>query len=524
MASAVSYAWRANSDGERVFEFCRQNVLQTKGRWARKPLEFEPWQCAFVDEAFEFDPETGRRLYHEVLLGIPRKNGKSTLAAGVSLYLLVGDGEAGPEVYNAAAAKDQARVVFGQARQFVELSPTLPDLLLVKRHEIESPENQGVLRVISSDAKLQHGSNPSGSVIDEMWAHRSDDLYVALTSGTAAREDPFCLVCTTAGFDEESPLGVLYNRALKLEIEHPTPFLTIARDRENGFLMYWYGVPKGKAYDAADPEVVKGANPASWITPTYLRREMNKPSMRFIEYRRWHANQWTEAEDAWIDSSLWDACEDARDPHLNLPRTPLLPSLPVGIGVDMGEVYDSTGRIVAQRQGEQVVVRARRWANPYPPGHHLRDVWRVNTAEVREDILELRSLYPLAQARRDRRPMPGPAVGYDPWQFRESAQMLEDDGVHMVEFPQNASRMVPACEQFLELVKAGRIVHDGSPELRAAITGAIARRTYRGWVLDKPKGSTKLIDLAVACVIAVAMAMLEAPKPAERRPPSAAGF
>ena len=72
--------------------------------------------------------------------------------------------------------------------------------------------------------------------------------------------------------------------------------------------MYWYGVPDEPAYDMHDPEVVKRANPASWVTPAYLRREMSKPSMRFIEYRRWHGNQWTAAEDAWLPGEVWDAC------------------------------------------------------------------------------------------------------------------------------------------------------------------------------------------------------------------------
>lgn len=538
--------WRAPdrpSKGPTVGEFCHRNVRQTKGRWARRPLTFEPWQQVFLNEAFEVDPATGLRVYHEVLLGIPRKNGKSTMAAGISLFLLAADGEEGPEVYNAAGAKDQARVVFQQAREFVQASPRLQDHLLVKRYEIDCPANAGHLRVISSDAKLQHGSNPSGSVIDELWAHRTDDLYTALTSGTAAREQPFTLTITTAGFDSESPLGLLYDKALKLQVERPTPFLTVARDRENGFLMYWYAVPDDPAFDAHDPAVVKQANPASWVTERYLAREMNKPSMRFIEYRRWHANQWTESEDAWLEGSAWDACRDQLVAPLGhalddlQPLHPLQPARPCGVAVDMGEVYDSTGRVIAQRQpcthtrhpvdacpGDIVVIRARRWANPYPPGHRLRDAWRVNTEEVRQDLKALHRAYPAAMAKRDKKTMPGPAFAYDPWHFRESAEELEHDGLNMVEFPQNAARMGPASEQLLELVKARRIVHDGSPELRQAITAAIAVRTRRGWVISKPKGSTKLVDLAVACAMAVSMAMLEPPKPRERKPRRAVGF
>jgi phage terminase large subunit-like protein len=523
--------------GPRVGAFCYQNVRQTKGRWAGKPLQFEPWQQAFLNEAFEVDPRTGLRVYREVLLGIPRKNGKSTMAAGISLYLLMADDEAGPEVYNAAGARDQARVVFKQASQFVERSPTLGDHLIVKRSEIECPDNDGVLRVISSEAKLQHGSNPSGSVIDELWAHRTDDLYMALTTGTAARDHPFTLTCTTAGFDEESPLGQMYGRALKLSsVSRPTPFLTVARDRRNGFLMWWYGVPDSEAYNTRDPRTVKRANPASWVTERYLGTEMRKPSMRHIEFRRWHANQWTASEDAWVDPAMWDACADEVDKRGH-PLHPPTTALPAAAGVDMGQVYDSTGRVLAQRQpcwhrdhpadecpGDMVVVRARRWANPYPQGHSARAGWRMNTEEVRADLRELLETYPVPMAKRDNRVMAGPAVGYDPWQFRESAQLLDDDGLNMVEVPQNASRMGPASEQLLELIKARRLVHDGDPLLRAAVTAAVAKRTPRGWVITKPKGSTKLIDLAVACAIAASLAMLEPPKPRVRKPRAAVGF
>ena len=166
------------------------------------------------------------------------------------------------------------------------------------------------------------------------------------------------------------------------------------------------------------------------------------------------------------------------------------PDLPIGVGVDMGEVYDSTAVVWAQRQrglectnpacevevlaatsksparlqwlhgqpgcrADRLVVRCRRWANPYPVGHALREQWRVNTEEVRALLRVLRGQYPQAMAGRDKKPrMPGPAYAYDPWHFRESAETLEGEGLNMVEVPQNASRMGPASEQLLELAKA----------------------------------------------------------------------
>lgn len=500
--------------GPAVAAFCQGNVRHTKGRWGGKPLDYEPWQREFLDEAFSINPDTGLRWYREVVLGIPRKNGKSTMAGGIGLYLVVADGEQGPEVYAAAAAKDQARVVFDQARDFVLTSPTLPDVLQVRRYDITCPENRGLFRVVSSDARLQHGSNPHGNVIDELWAHKDGELYTALTSGTGARLQPITITITTAGWDMESPLGLLYDRALRLDdIERPTPYLTIARDRANGFLLWWFGAPDDA--DPDDPAVWAGVNPASWITEQYLRTERNKPSMREADFRRLHLNQWTTAEQLWLPKGAWVLGLD--------PKAVLTDTLPVGVGVDMGQTHDSTGVVVAQRQGEDVVVRARAWDNPYPKGHRLHDGWQVSTEEVRRHLRDLRDAYPVPMAKRDERTVPGPAFAYDPWHFRESAEMLADDGLNMVEFPQYASRMGPASEGLYELVKAGRIKHDGDPVLARHLAAATAKLTRRGWVITKPEGSSRRIDLAVAMAMAVDLAMREAPK-RRTKPRAPVGF
>ena len=498
------------SKGPQVAKFANLHLRQTKGRWAGERLVYERWQQDFVDEAFSINPATGRRWYREVLLGLPRKNGKSTIAGSVGLYLLVGDGENGPEVYVAAAAKDQARVVFDQQRDFVLTSPTLPDVLQVHRYDITCPENRGVMRVLSSDARLQHGSNPHGNVIDEYWAHNDPDLYLALTSGTAARAQPMTVTITTAGWDPESPLGQLYERSMALpDLEHPTPYLTVARDRDNGFLFWWYGAPEDA--DPDDPKVWAGCNPASWITPEYLKSERNKPSMREADFRRLHLNQWTSAEQLWLPGGAWAKC-------LSNVRA-LDPGLPVGVGIDMGQTHDSTAVVVAQAQGDEVIVRARTWDNPYPKGHTLHDVWKVSVEEIRAHLRDLYQQFPAVMALRDGRKVAGPAFAYDPWHFRESAEELNDDRLNMVEFPQFASRMGPASESLYELITTGRIRHDGDPVLSRHVANATAKLTRRGWVLTKPEGSSRKIDAAVAMAMAVDMALREAPKP--KKPPRA---
>ena len=145
--------------GPRFAAFCERFVRHTKGRWSGQPFVLESWQREFWWEALEVDPATGLRVYTEVGLGLPRKNGKSGVASAAAHYFLSADGEAEPEVYVAAAARGQAGIVLGQARRMALQSPPLRRLLRVQTHLLENPRDGGVMRALSADAALQHGLN-----------------------------------------------------------------------------------------------------------------------------------------------------------------------------------------------------------------------------------------------------------------------------------------------------------------------------------------------------------------------------
>jgi phage terminase large subunit-like protein len=475
------------SGGQHVADFLYAFCRHTKGRWAGRPLELEPWQREFVDEAFELD-EHGRRIYTDVLLGVPRKNGKSTLASGCGLYLLVADGEAAPEVYAAAGSKDQARKVFDPAAMMVRKSPQLFDILRVQRSDIQAPFNDGIFQVIASDGDLQHGGSPHGTIIDELWAHKSDKLQTALTTASGAREQPLSLGISTAGYTLDSPLGGLWERALDLpDIERPRPFLTIVRDRANGFLMWWYGVtPADQGADLDDPAVWRACNPASWITDEYLRRQRSSPKMRLNDFRRFHLNAFLEVEDGWIEPADWDACQGE-------------PAIPRGarafVGVDIGRRKDSTAVVVAALVDGSLHVEAKiRTPEPERP---------VAVSEARADVAEFCARFNVEE------------VVYDPHQFTESAEMLAERGLPMVEFPQNDFRMAPASETLYELIRAGRLVHDGDELLRKHMLAAVPAETERGVRISKRR-SKKQIDAAIALAMAAERA-LHAPPPKPKR-------
>lgn len=507
------------SDGARVAAFAHRFLRHTKGQWAGQPLDLEPWQRAFLEEAFEIDERTGLRKYTEVLLGIPRKNGKSTMAAGVGLYLLTADGEEGPEVYVAAAAMRQAGVVFGQVKQYVDASPALQDFVRPRQYHIDCAANRGILRVLSSDGALQHGLNPHGVIIDELHAHKNDQLYTALTSGGGAREQPLTVTITTAGYDEEQVLGLIYNAALsKAGMVERRDGLTIVRDPASGFLMYWYGADPGD--DPDDPATWRKANPASWITDDYLRREKQKPTMRLADFKRFHLNQWVPVAQDWLPVGSWAACrEGSPDPTDELHG--LDPKRPVAVGIDFGVKDDTTCIAVAQRvpmpigrrdpetpSGEDLVVVRCKFFRPDPEHGQEADV-----GAILDYLRSLRVRFPVPARKPDRRFPAGPSYSYDPWGFKALAAILEGEGLMMNEVPQNDSRMVPAATDLYGLVTSKRLRHDGDPILANHVANVIGlSRGESGWRITKLRDTHRKIDGAIATAMAAHEALRPWPK------------
>lgn len=463
---------RRSSEGSRVRRFGEHFIVQTKGRWAGKPLEHQPWERALLDELFLLKDD-GSRVYKEALIGISRKNGKSTLGAELALYGLMCTPEYSPEVYAAAASRDQARVVFNQSKDFVEASPRLLDWLVPQRSVITCKSNRGVYRVLSADAGLQYGLNPSLVVIDELWAHTNGELYYALTTGQLARENPLVISITTAGFDRGSICFDLYQRGKRLLAAGG-----IEAMRDAGFLFWWYEMDP--AADYRDESKWKDANPSDWITVDALRREQAR--LPESVFRRLHLNQWTESEEAWIKPYEWDACRGK-------PR--LDPSLPSWIALDVGVRRDSAAITWAQWHGDELHV-GQEILDPAEQGSTF------GVADVRGRVAARALTHATLRE-----------IAYDPWQFLESAEMLAERGLPMVEFPQNASRMSPASETLYELIIERRLVHDGDPTMKEQVLAAVIAPTERGgWRISKRRSLEKIdgcVSLAMCVDRAVTM-------------------
>lgn len=467
--------------GDRAISFIEQFCSLGRGEMAAQPIVLRPWQREVLRNLLE--EQDGHRRYRTGLIGLPRKNGKSVLGAGLALYGLVGDGEAGAEVYACAGDRQQARIVFNEARRIVQSSAALAKHVRVYRDVLEVPSSNSIFRVLSADAKLQQGLTPSMVIFDEVHVQPSDDLWNAMVLGMGTRRNPLMVGITTAGYGEDSLLRRLYEYGKRMssgEIVDPT-----------FYFKWWEPSTFG---DWRDSATWHEANPA---LGDYLRLDALEHDCRTTaesEFRRYHLNQWTVAAQSWLPYGAWLECmdEDAR----------LDAELPLKVGIDMAYSNDAAAIVGAQVQGERTVVALLGiWENPHPPDDRRHGEWKINVFEVEQRLREIREAYPVAATVIDGQTKPGPEFAYDPAWFSRSAPVLEGDGLTMVEYPQSDARMIPASQTLYQLVTEKRITHVGEPALRRHVENAVADRRPRGWRLSKANPRRK-IDAAIALAIA----------------------
>ena len=478
-----------STDGPRVASWLETYCRHTKGtQFAGKPLVLEPWQREYVNELFRLDSD-GKRCYASSLLLLPRKNGKSTLAAGLALYMLCADGEMSPEVYLAANSKEQAGAVFRQMKDIVQTGP-LMDWITPMRAHLEAPDCLGLARVVSADAKLQHGTNPSTAVLDELWAAKSMELLEAFESGTSAREQPLTIIISTVGHEKESPLGDLHRAAYakpdELRETRNDGFLTIVRDLEAGFLWWLYGPPMDSdgrySVELDDPIVWEKSNPASWVTREVLQKQRDKPSLRLSEFQRFAVNAWSEAEDFWIPQGSWDACRDGFQPIEDGAR--------VTLGVDLGLKRDRSSVVICRRrQTEDGVYHFDAVAKVWDPPEDKNLTFDINV--IRTFIQDCALKFNIER------------IALDPWRLEETGNYLYDSlQLEVIRFDMGWARTAPATERLYDGICSARIHHDGDPVFAAHVAAGKTTTNERGQSRLTKRKVSNPIDALVALLMA----------------------
>jgi phage terminase large subunit-like protein len=466
--------------------FFKKNLRHQKGPAAGRPFVLEPWQRRFVDELYKTD-EHGHRIFKRAILGVPRGNGKSPMAAAIGLYELMTRTDE-PDIICAAAARDQAGVVFEYARGYAESGPLI-EHLLIGRREIARPETSGVLRTISADGYVAHGANPSAVIIDEAHAFTTDkqrELFEAADTAVIKRPDAFWLMITTAGHDRGSLLGRLYGDVLEqLEPTH-SKGLTIARDEANGVLLYWYGASED--CDPDDEKLWKAVNPASWVTVPDLRRQRRSPSMATGTFKRRHLNAWVAPDvERWLPGDAWEAlCE---------PESRIEAGAALTVGGDGSRSYDTSALAWASRAEDgRIDVACRVFSVRADVPHHVLHEGRIDYEDIQDSLLELAERFSVRE------------VAFDPRYIEPAmetvAGRLGASHVFPVEPHSRLHREALAC--FERSVLEGVLRHAGDPVMAEQLAWTGVDRYENG----DPRRLRKLertrpIDVSVALALAV---------------------
>src|SRR6188768_506750 len=277
------------------------SLTHTKGVFGGQPFNLRPWQIRILKQLFK-KRRDGLRQYRTCLLMLPRKNGKSELAAAIAVYGLLADGEIGAEVYSAGADRDQASLVFGVAAQMIRNDSGLSQACYIvdSQKRIVHEQSASFYRAISAEAYSKHGFNASMVIYDELHAAPDRRLYDVLSTSMGARAQPLLLVISTAGFDKHSILWELYSHAKKVQ-ENP--------QLDPTFLPLLYEAPPDA--DWTSERVWKRCNPALGDSRSIEEMRITCARAQAIpaqenNFRMLVLNPWTEQDPRWLSLADWD--------------------------------------------------------------------------------------------------------------------------------------------------------------------------------------------------------------------------
>jgi len=485
-------------DNDRAGRVCRfvEMLPHIKGEWAGQPLKLEPWQCFVLTTAFGWVGEDGRRRFKTTYIEVPRKNGKSALSSGVALYMLSADGEGGAEVYSAATTRDQARIVWDDAKRMVERSEGLRRIGVgASAHAIHKLNDASTFKALSRDQGGNlDGLNVHCAIVDELHAHKTRDVWDVLETATGARRQPMLWAITTAGFNRA---GVCFEVRTYLQ-----KILSGAHTDPEFFGAIW-SIDDTDRWD--DPTVWQKANP-NWgvsVKPDDIARKARKAMEMAAATNNFltkHLNVWVNADTAWMDMRKWQGCED------DMQTLDEFEGCHCWIGIDLASKIDiAEVSIVFERAGNLHVFNRhylnedatedgrnsqyQGWASDgrliVTPGNV------TDYAYIEDDLCELARRFSVR------------AIGYDPWQAVYLANRLTERGLPMVEVRQTVQNLSEPMKYLQAMVYSGKLRHDGDPVLSWMVSNVVAHLDAKENIYPRKQSPENKIDGVVALIMAL---------------------
>jgi len=481
------------------------HLKHSRGDFAGQPFVLQPWQSEYFDKLLNTKNEDGLRQYRRSLLALPRKSGKTQMAAALALYMGFFD-DVGAEVIVAAGDRSQASLLHTAAKHLLESCPAFARRAKVYRNSIVIPETNSTIICISSEAGTKHGYNPSCVLIDEYHVFKDRELVDVLETGMGARSQPLVVYITTAGTDMLGPCYKEWQRAEKI------------RDKvikDDTFLPCIFAAPKD-----ADPfsiETAKACNPNYGITtkPAYFEQMIarSRESMADeIVYRTLHLNQWVHSQDKFFRTGQWEAndaeplpggdrpCYCGLDLSSNQDTTAFTAVWP---GLDEDGDHDGTFDIhsmvfipedIAVKKEKQDRVPYREWSEQ---GFVILTEGDITDYDrVRDYVLDFCDEYSVN------------GVAVDRWNANHIITQLTSAGIDCKPYGQGYASQSSPSKLLQQLVLSRRLRHGGNPCLTWQASNVTAKMDEAENIkFVKPsKNSTQRIDAVVALVMALGLA------------------
>lgn len=479
-----------------------ENLCHTKGTWAGKPFELIDWQEQIIRDLFGTLKPNGYRQFNTAYVEIPKKQGKSELAAAVALLLTCGDGEERAEVYGCAADRQQAAIVFDVAADMVRMCPALSKrvkILASQKRLIYTPTNS-FYQVLSAEAYSKHGFNIHGVVFDELHTQPNRKLFDVMTKGSGdARMQPLYFLITTAGTDTHSICYETHQKAKDI-IE--------GRKIDPTFYPVIYGADESD--DWTDPKVWKKANPSLDITVGIDKVKAACESAKQNPgeenaFRQLRLNQWVKQAVRWMPMEKWDKCAFSVD------EDELEGRVCYG-GLDLSSTTDITAFVLVfppLDEEDKYIILPYFWIPEdnltlrVTRDHVPYDVWErqgyLQTTEgnvvhygfIEQFVERLGERFNIRE------------IAFDRWGAVQMVQNLEGMGFTVVPFGQGFKDMSPPTKELMKLVLEQKIAHGGHPVLRWNMDNIYIRTDPAGNIKADKEKSTEKIDGAVATIMAL---------------------
>ena len=463
------------SELDRFCQFCERFLTTEEGR----PLVVEPWQREILADYF-----AGAR---ELVVLVSKKNGKTSVFAGLALWHVITVPFA--DVAVLAASREQAGKLLNQLTGYIKRSPSLRSKLRITQRVVHCARTSGKVAVLAADSDTLDGWGGTLALVDELGRHKSAENFGLLRDGLGPREGQL-VALSTAGDDEESALGLLRAAA------HAMPGFSRSPDnpkhkivRRDGFAFHEWSLDKPE--EAEDLELVKLANPASWIDGAELQARFDSPSMTSWQWQRFTCGLWVAGEASAISPEAWAACAE---PGTEIPEG----SEGVHIGIDLGWRHDYTAVVPVWRPDPESPVIVHPPVILKPPG----DGQPIDAEVIFSAVEEMVARWPQSTIVAD------PEAGGEQLCQRLEAELSARVATHS----QKTTPMCLAAQRLSEAINAKKIGHPDDEELNRHVLAAAAQVVGASWKFVKPRGRSKKIDAVIALAMAHSVLLAEPPK------------